>query len=70
MAQVHYKALFQKALFQFITEPDPFLAMLQWVMTEMMRIEAEAKVGAFKGNIPRSARRIFPELASEESIPV
>jgi putative transposase len=49
MAQTHYKALFKKALLQFITEPDPFLAMLQWVMTEMMRIEADAKVGAIKG---------------------
>jgi putative transposase len=49
MAQPHYKALFKKALLQFITEPDPFLAMLKWVMTEMMRIEAEAKVGATKG---------------------
>ena len=35
MAQQHYKALFKKALLQFITEPDPFLAMLKWVMTEM-----------------------------------
>jgi len=49
MAQTHYKAPFKKALLQFLTEPDPFLAMLQWVMTEMMRIEAEAKVGAIKG---------------------
>jgi transposase-like protein len=49
MAQRHYKAQFKKALLQFITEPDPFLAMLQWVMEEMMRIEAEAKVGAVKG---------------------
>jgi len=49
MAQPHYKSLFKKALLQFITEPDPFLAMLKWVMTEMMRIEAEAKVGAAKG---------------------
>ena len=49
MAQTHYKAPFKKALLQFLTEPDPFLAMLQWVMTEMMRIEAEAKVGAVKG---------------------
>ncbi|MGA2363158.1 MAG: IS256 family transposase [Candidatus Aminicenantales bacterium] len=49
MAQQHYKALFKKALLQFITEPDPFLAMLKWVMTEMMRIEVEAKVGAAKG---------------------
>jgi transposase-like protein len=49
MAQQHYKALFKKALLQFITEPDPFLAMLKWVMTEMMRIEVEAKVGVAKG---------------------
>jgi putative transposase len=49
MAQQHYKSPFKKALLQFITEPDPFLAMLKWVMTEMMRIEAEAKVGAAKG---------------------
>ena len=47
MAQQHYKALFKKALLQFITEPDPFLAMLKWVMTEMMRIEVEAKVGSY-----------------------
>jgi putative transposase len=49
MAQQHYKTLFKKALLQFVTEPDPFLAMLKWVMTEMMRIEVEAKVGAAKG---------------------
>ena len=49
MAQQHYRTPFKKALLQFITEPDPFLAMLKWVMTEMMRIEAEAKVGAAKG---------------------
>ncbi len=49
IAQQHYKALFKKALLQFITEPDPFLAMLKWVMTEMMRAEVEAKVGAPKG---------------------
>jgi hypothetical protein len=35
MAQQHYKTLFKKALLQFITEPDPFLAMLKWVMTEL-----------------------------------
>jgi transposase-like protein len=49
MAQQHYWTPFKKALLQFITEPDPFLAMLKWVMTEMMRIETEAKVGAAKG---------------------
>ncbi len=59
MAQTHYKALFRKALLQFITEPDPFLAMLQWVMTEMMRIEAEAKVGAFKGKHTAERKTCF-----------
>ena len=44
---------------QFITEPDPFLAMLQWVMTEMMRIEAEAKVGAFKGKHTAERKTYF-----------
>ena len=39
----------RKGLLQFIAEPDPFLAMLKWVMTEMMRIEVEAKAGAAKG---------------------
>ena len=49
MAQRHYRSALKKALLQFIAEPDPLLAMLRWVMTEMMRIESEAKVGAVKG---------------------
>jgi putative transposase len=49
MAQRHYRSALKKALLQFIAEPDPLLAMLKWVMTEMMRIESEAKVGAVKG---------------------
>jgi transposase-like protein len=59
MAQRHYKTPFKKALLQFITEPDPFLAMLKWVMTEMMRIEAEAKVGAAKGKHAKDRRTYF-----------
>jgi len=49
MAQKHYKGLFKKALLQFVTEPDPVLAMLEWVAGQMMLIEAESKVGAEKG---------------------
>jgi transposase-like protein len=59
MAQKHYRTPFKKALLQFITEPDPFLAMLKWVMTEMMRIEAEAKVGATKGKHTRERTTYF-----------
>jgi len=59
MAQQHYRTPFKKALLQFITEPDPFLAMLKWVMTEMMRIEAEAKVGAAKGKHAQDCTTYF-----------
>ena len=63
MAQRHYKTPFKKALLQFITEPDPFLAMLKWVMTEMMRIEAEAKVG-----VPEARRLRTNLLLLEERL--
>jgi putative transposase len=59
MAQQHYRTPFKKALLQFITEPDPFLAMLRWVMTEMMRIGAEAKVGAAKGKHTKDRATYF-----------
>ncbi|MCG7851177.1 MAG: hypothetical protein MIO92_01505 [Methanosarcinaceae archaeon] len=72
MAQQHYKSLFKKARSQFITESDPFLAMLKWVMTEMMRTKAEAKIGAAKGN--RSQERSlafydFPEVNKKRISP-
>jgi len=59
MAQQHYRTPFKKALLQFITEPDPYLSMLQWVTTEMMRIEARAKVGAAKGKHARERTTYF-----------
>ena len=40
-----YKAL----LAQFVLEDDPLLAMLKWIMNEMMKIELENKLGAKKG---------------------
>ena len=59
MAQRHYKGLFKKALLQFVTEPDPVLAMLEWVAEQMMQIEAEAKVGAEKGKHSRVRTTYF-----------
>jgi transposase-like protein len=59
MAQPHYKGLFKKALLQFVTEPDPVLAMLEWVAGQMMQIEAEAKVGAEKGRHAKDRRTYF-----------
>ncbi len=66
MAQQHYRTPFKKALLQFITEPDPFLAMLKWVMTEMMRIEAEAKVGAAKGKHAKERTNVLLRGAGPE----
>ncbi len=59
MAQPHYKGLFKKALLQFVTEADPVLAMLEWVASQMMQIEAEAKVGAEKGKHAKDRRTYF-----------
>lgn len=44
MAPTHYRATFKKALLHFITEPDRSLAWLRWIMTEMMRLEADRKI--------------------------
>lgn len=42
------KELFKRVLTDFITEEDPLLAMLRWMADQMMKIEAESKVGAAK----------------------
>ena len=49
MARTNLITHFQKLLLQFITEPDPLLAMLQWMTEQLMQTEAEAKAGAPKG---------------------
>ena len=49
MAKTNLITHFQKLLLQFITEPDPLLAMLQWMTEQLMQMEAEAKAGAPKG---------------------
>jgi putative transposase len=49
MAKTNLITYFQKLLLQFITEQDPLLAMLQWLTEQLMRLEAEVKVGAAKG---------------------
>jgi putative transposase len=36
-------------LFEFMTEPDPLYAILEWLTNEFMKLEAENKVGAHKG---------------------
>ena len=41
--------LFKNILSAFIAEEDPLLAMLKWILDEMMKIELEIKLGASKG---------------------
>ncbi|MBC7362413.1 MAG: transposase [Candidatus Aminicenantes bacterium] len=49
MAQRDYKGLLEKMLTGFLGEEDPLKAMLEWLTEELMRVEAEAKVGAPRG---------------------
>jgi len=49
MAQRDYKRILQGLLTGFLAEEDPIKAMLEWLLTELMRVEVEAKVGAPKG---------------------
>jgi putative transposase len=49
MAKRDVTTCFQQMLLQFVTEPDPLFAMLQWMTDRLMQMESEAKVGAEKG---------------------
>ena len=49
MASSKDTTLYEGLLSQCITEPDPLQAMLEWITTQMMQIEASQRVGASKG---------------------
>ncbi|MBC7364161.1 MAG: hypothetical protein H5U07_06430 [Candidatus Aminicenantes bacterium] len=49
MAHRDYKTILPELLTGFLVEEDPIKTMLEWLLTELMRVEAEAKVGAPKG---------------------
>jgi hypothetical protein len=59
MAQRDYKAFLEKWLTRFLLEDDPIKAMLEWLLAELMRVEAEAKVGAPKGKHSRERKTYF-----------
>ncbi len=48
MAQRDYKGMLEKMLTGFLLEEDPLKSMLEWLVGELMRVEAEAKVGEEK----------------------
>lgn len=41
--------IFKEILTGFVTEEDPLLSMMKWMMDQLMQIEAQMKVGAKKG---------------------
>ena len=49
MAKRDLSTVFKSLLLQFVGEADPLLSMLEWMTEQLMRVEAEAKVGAEKG---------------------
>jgi hypothetical protein len=59
MARLNVTSYFKKLLLQFVTEPDPLLAMLQWLTQQLMQLEAESKVGAQKNKHSRERSTYF-----------
>jgi len=49
MASPQDTVAYEELLSQFIGEPDPLLAMLEWITMQMMQLEATQRVGAPKG---------------------
>ena len=49
MARKDFSTILKSLLMQFICEKDPLLSMLEWMANQLMRMEAENKVGAEKG---------------------
>ena len=59
MAQRDYKAFLEKWLTRFLLEDDPIKAMLDELLGELMKVEAESKVGAPKGKHSRERKTYF-----------
>jgi len=55
----NHTGIFKKILLDFIGQEDLILAMLEWTAQQMMQIEAEAKVGAKKGEHSEERRTYF-----------
>ncbi|MBC7350118.1 MAG: transposase [Candidatus Aminicenantes bacterium] len=56
MAHRDYKTILQGLLTGFLVEEDPIKARLEWWLTELMRVEVEARVGAPKGEHSRERK--------------
>ena len=67
MARKNSTADFKDLLYQFSTETDPLLEMLKWVTDRMLRIEAEQKVSANKGQHSKQKETYFLGIVSGDS---
>jgi len=54
-----YKEVLKKILVELINQEDPLLATLEWLAHQIMKIEAEGKVGACKGKHSTKGRTYF-----------
>lgn len=59
MASLQETATYEELLLQFIREPDPLLAMLEWITAQMMQLEASQEVGAPKGKYATNRTAYF-----------
>lgn len=51
MAYHKSTASFEKMLLKFMCEPDPMLAMLEWLCHQIMEVEVSEKLGAKKDQL-------------------
>ncbi|SFQ02327.1 IS256 family transposase [Hydrogenimonas thermophila] len=51
--------IFRRILTGFVAEEDPLLSMMKWMMDQLMKIEAEQKVGAVKGEHSSERKSYF-----------
>ena len=51
--------IFKEILTQFVTEEDPLLSMLKWIMEQLMKIESENRVGAKKNEHNEQRKSYF-----------
>jgi len=53
-------------LVEFINQEDPLLAMLEWLVHQLMQMEAESKVETVKGKHSPERRTLLKEIYFEK----
>jgi hypothetical protein len=71
MAQREHRTLVRRLQTGFLTEQDPMKARLEWLLTELMKIETDARLGAPRDKHSGETKTYFSgyrvrRLASED----